>query len=101
MHYRLLRFIPVFLLLAFAATDVHAQKRSKKHVPRVHSATPSTQSSMQPRQAADLSSPAPNVVPVPQQGSFTPEMKKTKKVVIVPAPPPPPGPDPVPAYPKR
>jgi hypothetical protein len=40
-------------------------------------------------------------VPIPQESSLKPELKKTPKVVIVPAPPPPPGKDPVPPYPKH
>ena len=101
MYYSTLRFITVFLLMAFAMTDGYAQKRGKKRPVHTRQAGIGKVSGEQPAPAVDISNPAPGAVPVPQQNTLTPEMKKTKKVVIVPAPPPPPGPDQVPPYPKR
>ena len=98
MQFRLLRLIAVSMFLAFTITSVHAQKRSKKHP--VHTVKHVTVSPVQVTGPVDMSRPTPSV-PIPQQSSLTPELRKTKKVVIVPAPPPPPGRDPVPPYPKR
>ena len=100
MQFHLIRLIAVPMFLAFTVTGAHAQKRSKKHPAQAvkHVTAPIIQATP----PTDISSPTPSSVPIPQQSSLTPDMQKTKKVVIVPAPPPPPGRDPVPpAYPKR
>jgi len=94
-----LRFVALVLMLIFTVPESYAQKKSKRRpVPAQH-ANPIQQPPTPPE--VNMSSTVPGHVPLPQERSLRPGIKKTKKVVIVPAPPPPPGRDPIPPYPKR
>ncbi len=102
MYSSLLRISAAFLLITLSASELSAQKRNRKRTTHSRSTTHSS-TSIKHRQSntVDISKPEPPAVPIPQEKSLKPELKKTKKVTIVPAPPPPPGHDPVPPYPKR
>ena len=105
MRVRLLRLAALVTLLFFAIPDGHGQKKKKKNggndykLKETHYKT--SKSTRPPEREVDMANAEPATVPIPQEKSLKPELKKTPKVVIVPAPPPPPGRDPVPPYPKR
>jgi len=103
MPYLLLRISAIFVFLVFFATDLTAQKRSKKRPAHPRNSAPHTSTAANQKDAPviDIRDPEPANVPIPQESTLTPKHKKTKKVIIVPAPPPPPGRDHVPPYPKR
>ncbi len=105
MHVRLLRPVAVFLLLFCAVPEGLGQKKTKKnsapdyHLKETHHTKSKPKKHSEPQ--VDMANARPTEVPIPQEQSLKPELKKTPKVVIVPAPPPPPGKDPVPPYPKH
>lgn len=105
MHTRLLGFVSIALCLFLAMPEGYGQKKSKKTPATSNNLTDKRHSTTKApdtiSKGIDMRDPGPPPPPVPQEGSLSPELQKTPKVVIVPAPPPPPGPDPKPPYPKR
>ena len=103
MHVRLLRIISLAVLLFVAIPEGHGEKKNKKNsAPGIKQTQQPTSKTATPQaKPVDISQSHEPEVPIPQESSLKPELKKTPKVVIVPAPPPPPGKDPVPPYPKH
>ena len=100
MRYLLLRCTALVILILSVSPDVTAQKRGKRRAAASQKKEQALRADSRPAPVVDMGRPEPRV-PIPQEQSLRPELKKTKKVVIVPAPPPPPGRDPIPPYPKR